>query len=313
MKVANKIILFLCLLALASFAGTEKKHFLWKVSDKNSHVWLFGSIHVADSSFYPLAPVIVSAFNESRELAVEMDVSDPSVMNLVQTTMLKEGQNAGGPSIKDLASAEMWHVLDSLGTAWNFPVQAMNAFRPWFVTATLATLSITSKGLNPDYGLDMVLSAAAKKMGKPIVGLEGISQQMDALPGYGLSNEEGYVFLKQTVSGFPYTDSLMVELVDAWKSGDDVKLAKILEDESEFAGEIDKCKTEEECAREKSLLEAYEKKSIDDRNVGMAEKVEGFLKENRTVFVVVGSAHLVGRSMSVIHLLKKKGYKIERF
>ena len=53
-----------------------EKHFLWKVSDENSSVWLLGSIHVADASFYPLPTVIDSAFAASSELAVEINTSD---------------------------------------------------------------------------------------------------------------------------------------------------------------------------------------------------------------------------------------------
>ena len=56
-----------CLVFLSSCAGnrsaagtSEQKHFFWKVSDENSSVWVLGSIHLADSTLYPLAPVIDS-------------------------------------------------------------------------------------------------------------------------------------------------------------------------------------------------------------------------------------------------------------
>ena len=39
-----------------------------------------GSIHLADSSFYPLDPVIEKAFNNSDELAVEIDMSNDSIL-----------------------------------------------------------------------------------------------------------------------------------------------------------------------------------------------------------------------------------------
>ena len=47
----------------ASADATGGKHFFWKVSDDNSSVWLLGSVHFADSTFYPLDAVIYSAFN----------------------------------------------------------------------------------------------------------------------------------------------------------------------------------------------------------------------------------------------------------
>ena len=54
----------------------EGSNLLWKISDNNSSVWILGSIHYADSSFYPLSKVIEQAFQESETLAVEMDISD---------------------------------------------------------------------------------------------------------------------------------------------------------------------------------------------------------------------------------------------
>lgn len=57
-----------------------KKHMLWKISDSNSSVYLMGSVHFADRSFYPLDTVITNAFDASDELAVELDMSDTAVV-----------------------------------------------------------------------------------------------------------------------------------------------------------------------------------------------------------------------------------------
>ena len=65
--------------APAPQSASTPQHFFWKVSDSNSSVWLLGSIHFADSSFYPLDSVIENAFVNAEELAVEIDVSDDSV------------------------------------------------------------------------------------------------------------------------------------------------------------------------------------------------------------------------------------------
>jgi len=48
-----------------------------------------------------------------------------------------------------------------------------------------------------------------------------------------------------------------------------------------------------------------------DRNVKMAEKIEGYLASEGTYFVIVGAGHLVGED-SVVSLLQKKNHKVER-
>ena len=55
---------------------------------------------------------------------------------------------------------------------------------------------------------------------------------------------------------------------------------------------------------------ALMKQLIDDRNVTMAERVDGFLKGKEPCFVVVGAGHIIG-DKGIVKLLKDKGYKVE--
>jgi len=51
---------------------------------------------------------------------------------------------------------------------------------------------------------------------------------------------------------------------------------------------------------------------LDNRNVGMAAKIEPFLKaKGSPLFVAVGSAHMVGDT-GLVNLLKKKGFEVEQ-
>ncbi|NMA66193.1 MAG: TraB/GumN family protein, partial [Clostridiaceae bacterium] len=43
-------------------SGSESKGAFWKVSDEDSSIYLLGSIHVADSSLYPLSEAILNAY-----------------------------------------------------------------------------------------------------------------------------------------------------------------------------------------------------------------------------------------------------------
>jgi uncharacterized protein YbaP (TraB family) len=97
----KNLLALLCALLLADCASTgegasqgpvaKQWHFLWKVSDDDSHVWILGSIHFADSSFYPLSPEISNAFDESEELAVEINIADDSVAATVTKNSLEKG------------------------------------------------------------------------------------------------------------------------------------------------------------------------------------------------------------------------------
>jgi uncharacterized protein YbaP (TraB family) len=60
------------------------------------------------------------------------------------------------------------------------------------------------------------------------------------------------------------------------------------------------------------LLEVVNECVYYSRNRKMSESVEKFLAENRSVFVVVGAAHLIGEKENVIEILRRKGLTVEQ-
>ncbi len=49
---------------------------------------------------------------------------------------------------------------------------------------------------------------------------------------------------------------------------------------------------------------------IVERNRQMAEKIEEYIHSNKTIFVVVGAAHVVGKD-GILQILRRKGYFIK--
>ena len=126
------------------------KHYLWKISDENSSLWVLGSIHLADSTLYPLAPVIDSAFARADELAVELNMNDEKVVNEVGKESVSQGMLAEG-LLRDILPPEMWKTLDSLCAAWDIPMVVFEKMRPWLVATTLSAYAFEQAGLNSEY------------------------------------------------------------------------------------------------------------------------------------------------------------------
>jgi uncharacterized protein YbaP (TraB family) len=55
----------------------------------------------------------------------------------------------------------------------------------------------------------------------------------------------------------------------------------------------------------------FERELLDERNVGMADKIAGYLTQPGTTFVLVGSAHLIGPG-SIVELLEQRGLHAQR-
>ena len=282
-------------------AQSENKHFFWKVSDENSSVWVLGSIHLADSTLYPLAPVIDSAFARAEELAVEINMNDDEVVKEVSEQSAVRGELAEG-TLRDLLPPDMWNTVDSLCESWNVPITMIEKSRPWLAAMTLSSFAFMQAGLNPEYGIDYVLLDRAATDGKAIVGLETAEEQIGALADTTESDSAGVYYLKTTLREISEFETLVKNLILAWKTGDDDLMRNLLDqDEEEILSTDQKFKDE------------YEQRIYVNRNAKMADSIATFLREDRNVFVVVGVAHLALEKDNVIEALKRRGFKIERF
>lgn len=273
------------------------KHFLWKVSDSNSYVWVLGSVHFADSSFYPLDSVIENAFDAAEELAVEINVSDDSVSEEVALTSMEQGLLPKGVYLNEILSRALWSSVDSLCSAWNFPVSGILRMRPWFAAMTLSLVAIERAGVDQELGIDVVLLNRAYDAGKVIVALETAEEQISAIADTSESDSLGVFYLEKTMQEISELDSMVSQMMFAWKTGNDSLLRRALND-----GEP-----------EDSLQDVLHEKVYTKRNEKMVESIAQFLAEDRNIFVVVGVAHLALEKDNVIDLLKKRGFKIERF
>lgn len=279
------------------------QHFFWKVSDANSSVWLLGSIHFADSTFYPLDSVIETAFVNAEELAVEIDVSDDSVNTEIASESMQHGMMPAGKRLQDLLPPEMWNSVDSLCTAWGIPSITLQVMRPWFAAMTLSAFAIQRAGIDPTLGVDAVLLDRAAHDGKAIVGLETASEQIGALADTTESDSAGIFYLKSTLREVSELDSMVARIVRAWKTGDDALLRETMADERNYA----------EDSAEKELSDKLDEKIYKSRNVKMADRIARFLSEDRNVFVVVGAAHLVLDEDNVVDLLRRRGLTVQRY
>lgn len=268
--------------------------FLWKATSDTNTVYLLGSIHVARDDFYPLPEEIERAFEESKVLAVEVDVKNADAVAAVQQAMLTKGVHLDGGTLADDVSPDTLKRFREHYRAKNLPGQQLEVLRPWAAALTLAIMELQAIGFKADLGIDVHFLTKAHDASKPVVELESAAAQIDLLSGFGKELEEK--FLVQTLAGMDDLGKTMDKAAEAWKSGDVKTLQAELLD--------------------KPLREAPETKPVyeklfDERNVKMAEKVEGFLKGGEQHFVVVGAGHLIGKQ-GMVDLLKKKGFKVEQ-
>ncbi len=207
--------------AAAAPVTTDADPALWVVKDKDTTIYLFGTVHVLKPGLGWFDEAVKTAFDKSDELMLEM------VMPEDQAAMLKEmmplAMDQSGKTLSSRLDAEQLKAyqaaLASLGIA---PTQ-FDMFEPWFPAMSLSVLPLTKLGYDPEQGVEKLLTSSAKKAGKPVAGFETLSQQLgyfDTLP-----ESQQIAFLNSVVKDFDKLGPQLDKMVVQWAKGDPAALA----------------------------------------------------------------------------------------
>ena len=260
---------------------------LWVVKDKDTTIYLFGTIHVLKPGLSWFDDGVKKAFDSSDELVLEMVQPDQATM---QNIILSKAYSLNGPTlIERLPEADRGSYLNAMNSL-GIPPAAFDRAQPWFAATNLSLLPLMKLGYDPKSGPETVLTAAAATEKKAIEGLETPEQQIGYLAG--LPDKVQLAFLESTLKELPKTAETMDGMVSAWSRGDPDALAKYMNDGLDDSPEL-----------AKTLLF--------DRNARWAQWIKARLGKPGTVFIAVGAGHLAG-DKSVIDQLKVLNIKAKR-
>ena len=258
---------------------------LWKVSDADTTIYLFGTVHALPKDKDWMDARIAHAFESADDLVTEIDVADlgDSAKALAGKGMLPPGEN-----LRQMMAPASRQKYEAALVSLGLPVAALDKYQPWFAGMTLSLLPLLHTGYDTKSGVEEALTARATKPQRH-EGLETVEDQValfDTLP-----REEQLAFLDQTVDAMPKASVSLDEMVAQWQQGHADKLAEMLN------GELT-----DQVLRDRLLTQ---------RNARWAQWIKQRLAQPGTVFVAVGAGHLAGRG-SVQDQLKRLGLKVQR-
>jgi len=264
--------------------------FMWEVQNNGNTVYLVGSMHIADDSFYPLRPEFEQAFAEADYLGVEIDLSkaaDEEQQNMI----MKLGMYQDGTTLKDHVSKDTYAKVGDILEQNGMKRDALDAFKPWVVETTISSLKSVMAGYEATEGIDLYFIQKALERKIPIVELESYESQLSMFDQFSKELQEKN--LNAALDNFDILDDGVDQMADMWKKGDEKALLELT---NSMAGDAE-----------------YNKAMLIDRNIGMADKIDGYLKSDKKAeyFIVVGAAHYLGEH-GVIKLLEDKGYTVVR-
>ena len=264
--------------------------FLWRVDSDNTHIYLLGSIHVGSSGMYPLDYRIMTAYDDSRSVAFEVDMTKVDPMEMQKYVMYTDGT-----LLSDKISAESYEKLSKVFDKYDMPAEAYRSMKPWVAAISAQQLIMNREGgYTGGQGIDEYFMAQAGKDSKEIRSLETIEYQMNLFEEFGEMSDS---FIQFTIDNSENTVGEVDKMIKAWKEGNKDALMGFINDSKSDYPEF----------------EGVFEKLIDVRNNNMTKKIEEWLTEERTIFVVVGAGHLIGENGIISQLEKTGKYDIENY
>ncbi len=261
---------------------------LWVVKGPHATVYLFGSVHLLAKDREWRTPQLNSALASSQTLWLEVTGADDP--KAAQPIVIELGIDASHPLSTKLSKDQL-AKLDSEAKTFNMSEAMMEPMRPWLAAMTLNVAPLQQAGIDPNSGVEAILTAEFKKNNRPVQGFETVSQQFHFFADLPARTEVDYLNL--SINDFPKEREQFKQLVEAWYQGDQDALDRLVNKEWR-----------------QEHPETYEV-LLAKRNLYFAQRIEELVQGQGTSFVAIGAGHYVGED-GIIALLAKDGLQVQR-
>lgn len=262
---------------------------LWQVSDADTTIYLFGTIHLLPEKYDWRSAKFDRALDGSQELVLETIVDDKNPVQLM-SALSSLAFSPGQPPLAQRVPAAKRAQLEQAVKKSGIPPAALDRMETWAAAFMLIGTQFKDMGLKTGEGVETVLRNKFVSEGKTIGELETNVEQLgyfDRLP------EKAQRELLQGAIEKPVdTRDQFNGMISAWTRGDVDAIAKTFNKELEGSPEL-----------ENALLT--------QRNSNWNTWIKRRLGQPGAVMVAVGAGHLAGDG-SVIELLRKDGLKVRR-
>ena len=274
--------------ALAASPAVAKPA-LWRVADKDTTVYLFGTVHMLPQNYAWRTPALEKALAKSNGLFVEtlIDQKNPEGF---RADFSQLGFRRGLPPILERVPLDKRASLATTAARLKIPLAGLDGMETWAAAFTLLTMQFQALDLTGADGVENALRSAFASAGKPIGQLETNREQLSFFDQ--LSEPAQVDLLEGAIETPESMRSEFDQMLKAWVSGNVDEIAR------SFYAEF----------RDSPELQAA---LLARRNANWAGWVERRMTQPGSVMVAVGAGHLAGDG-SVQEMLKRRGYRVTR-
>jgi uncharacterized protein len=255
---------------------------LWVVKDKDTTIYLFGTVHVLKPGIAWFDGGVKQAYDASSEVIMEIIQPEPQA---AQGLIMQRAVDPDGPALTKKLTPDDAKAYEAAMQTVGIPAPAFEQFEPWFAATALSLVSVQKAGFSAESGVEKQLTDAAKRDGKTIGELETLEQQLNMFDS--MPEAQQIAFLNSTVKELPRAQTVFDMMVANWSKGDPEALAAQINASTSITPEL-----------QKTLLT--------DRNARWADWIATRMEKPGTVFIAVGAGHLAGKGSVQDYLAEKK-------
>src|SRR3954465_12922215 len=262
---------------------------LWSVSDADTTVYLFGTIHLLPEKYRWRTPAFDQAVDGSQQLVVETIVDEKNPQKMM-SALAGLAFSKGLPPIAPRVPEAKRPALEAAIKKSGIPRPLFDQMDTWAAAFMLLGNQFKDLGLKGEEGVERVLRDNFASKGKPVGELESNVEQLgffDKLPESAQRELlEGAIDQPANFSGE------FGQMLGAWARGDVNAIARSFNRDLGASPE---------------LKEAL----IERRNANWSRWIEQRRAQAGAIMIAVGGGHLAGKD-SVIDMLRKSGYHVRR-
>jgi uncharacterized protein YbaP (TraB family) len=268
-------------------ATAEARPALWTLSDADTTIYLFGTIHALPEGTEWRTPALDQALTASEELVTEIRLADEMA---AAGAFARLGLAGGLPPALERVPEGKRELMRETLAGIGLPMAAADRLKSWALAVTLAQVLFQRAGLDPLLGVDRRLSADFAARGRTVSGLETVEDQLGFLDS--LPEADQRLFLEGVLDSPEEVRRQFDAMLAAWRAGDTDAIGRTFNDEETLSPEL------------REIL-------LTRRNARWAGWLQNRLARPGTVFVAVGAGHLAGPD-SVQNMLRRRGLETRR-
>lgn len=259
---------------------------MWVVRDKDSTIYLIGTLHALRHDTEWNSSKVKKAAAESTELWLEVANVDDAEMFAAQYGIDLE------KPLSSKLNQEQEERLSKAVATYGIARQTLEPMKPWMAAVLIAVVRLQKAGYDANVGVDQFLKAEAERGGEKIYGFETAETHVRFFAD--LPEPEQIAFLEQTLEDAEKGLAQLEMIAKAWVDGDDQTISEVL---------VNQLKKQSPALYDKLIVQ---------RNIAWSEKIVAILRRSGVQQVAVGAAHLVGPD-SVQAQLAKRGIRVEHY